>query len=63
MTGETASTNKTHPLIIVAAGAVTLLCAAAIASIMGDKVKNLEDPSDYQKAGVAEEELRIGLVP
>ena len=35
MTGETASTNKTHPLIIVAASAVTLLCAAAIASIMG----------------------------
>ncbi len=35
MTGEAAATHKTHPLIIVAAGAVTLLCAAAIASIMG----------------------------
>jgi len=35
MTGEVTNSGKTHPLIIVAAVAVTLLCAAGIASIMG----------------------------
>jgi uncharacterized protein YcfJ len=35
MTGEVASGSKTHPLVIVAAGTVILLCIAAIASIMG----------------------------
>jgi outer membrane lipoprotein SlyB len=29
------STGKTHPMIIVAAGAVTLLCGVGVASIMG----------------------------
>jgi uncharacterized protein YcfJ len=35
MTGEIATGSKTHPLVIVAAGTVILLCVAAIASIMG----------------------------
>jgi uncharacterized protein YcfJ len=35
MTGEVPSGSKTHPLVIVAAGTVILLCVAGIASIMG----------------------------
>ena len=51
-------------LVAILHGAeIQVLPGSAIASILGDKVKTLEDPSEYQKAGVAEEELRIGLAP
>ena len=42
---------------------IQVLPGSAIASILGDNATTLTDSSDFLTAGVAEEELRIGLMP
>jgi acetyl-CoA carboxylase carboxyltransferase component len=48
---------------LVHGGEIQVLPGSAIASILGQNVAIKPEFNDYLKAGVAEEELRLGLVP
>lgn len=48
---------------LVHGGEIQVLPGSAIASILGENVATKPEFNDYLKAGVAEEELRLGLVP
>jgi acetyl-CoA carboxylase beta subunit len=48
---------------LVHGGEIQVLPGSAIASILGENVATKPEFTDYLKAGVAEEELRLGLVP
>ncbi len=48
---------------LVHGGEIQVLPGSAIASILGENVATKAEFNDYLKAGVAEEELRLGLVP
>jgi enoyl-CoA hydratase/carnithine racemase len=48
---------------LVHGGEIQLLPGSAIASILGENIATKPEFNDYLKAGVAEEELRLGLVP
>jgi Malonate decarboxylase gamma subunit (MdcE) len=48
---------------IVHGGQIQVLPGGAIASILGENIDSKADFDDYRNAGVAEQELRLGLLP
>jgi len=58
-----AFTSPAKSVAVLHGAEIQVLPGSAIASILGDNATTLADSSDYLKAGVAEEELRIGLMP
>lgn len=55
--------SPAHNVELVHGGEIQVLPGSAIASILGENVATKPEFNDYLKAGVAEEELRLGLVP
>jgi acetyl-CoA carboxylase alpha subunit len=51
------------PLALVRGAVIQVLPGAAMASILGDSTEAEIEFAEYKKAGVAEEELKLGLVP